>query len=217
MLILLIWVTWRTPIVAPCLVAITAVNAVRMNTREKGATVLRLKLFKAQNNMMAHADGVARTYNLVRDSLIRVDETSRMATLAGEVNYFKNAVTAHTLDSQLFVPTCTTFLVGAIICTAPLLTHWMGFTIGLYLGTISATKDFGAEAERLFGALIQVQLSVSALLKVGHAMQQHRPSAPSPPRSNAGGPALPTPASVAAICRHKVRLGARSQLSLASS
>ena len=56
MLIILMWSAARTPVLAPFLAIPPLVTLLRMRWRERDATRLRLKLFKAQNNMMAHAE-----------------------------------------------------------------------------------------------------------------------------------------------------------------
>ena len=49
---------------------------------------------------------------------------------------------------------------------APWIIDKLGMTAGVFLAVLQATTQMGHEVEVLFSALLQVQLSISALLKI---------------------------------------------------
>ena len=94
----------------------------------------------------------------------------KMTNLVDDVNYYANAVLAHTTNARQIVPAATVCLVGAVMAFAPFLVNQMTASAGLFLALLSSVQRLGKEAERLFSNLIQVQLSLSSLLKISMYM-----------------------------------------------
>ena len=141
-----------------------------MYGQRKVATNLRLKVFRAQNRMLAHAEDVSKNFLLIRDYQRRPEMSSRMQRLVDDVNYFSNAVWAHTTRSQLIVPLLSVYTVGGLMGGAPWIIDKFDMTAGVFLAVLQATTQMGHEVEVLFSALLQVQLSISALLKIYSVM-----------------------------------------------
>ena len=142
----------------------------RMMSQEKVATTLRLKMFRAQNRMLAHADDVSKNYLLIRDYQRRPEMSARMSRLVDDVNYFQNAVTSHKTTQQLAVPLFSVCTAAALMCFAPWIADEFQMSAGVFLAVLTATQSMGTEAEQLFSALLQTQLSISALLKIYSVM-----------------------------------------------
>ena len=120
--------------------------------------------------MLAHADDVTANLSLVRDYQRRPVMARTMSSLVDDVNYFANAVTAHTVNSRLVVPATAMLMHLLVMGTSPLVMAWSGTSAGVLLAALTAMQTMGRESEKLFDALIQLQLSVSALLRVSHCM-----------------------------------------------
>jgi ABC-type multidrug transport system fused ATPase/permease subunit len=116
--------------------------------------------------VLAHADDVTKNYLLIRDYQRRPEMSSRMQKLVDDVNYFSNAVWAHTTRSQLAVPLFGICMAGGLMALAPYIVDELNMSSGVFLAVLAATQQMGVEAEALFSALLQIQLSISALLKI---------------------------------------------------
>ena len=80
--------------------------------------------------------------------------------------YFANAVLAHTTRMTLAVPLVSVCIAGGLMAAAPWILLKFDMSAGVFLAVLTATQQMGAEADALFNALLQIQLSISALLKV---------------------------------------------------
>ena len=167
---LIVWTASRVPASAPVMIIPLAICFYRLYRAERTALILRLKYFKAQGNMLALAEDVISNLNLVRDYQRRPIMAKRMQTRVDDVNYFANAVSAHTTAAKVVVPATTMCMVGAMIAFAPWLVGAMGVSAGFFIAVLNALQTIGQEAEDLFSALIHVQLSLSALLKISMYM-----------------------------------------------
>lgn len=104
---------------------------------------LRLKYFKAQGHMLAHADDVIANLSLVRDYQRRPVMAKRMSSLVDDVNYFANAVTAHTVHSKLVVPATSMFMYWLVMAVSPLVMLWSGTSAGVLLAALNAMQTMG--------------------------------------------------------------------------
>lgn len=186
---ILFFTSFRAPLALPLQLALPLFALWRMASREATATVLRLKYFRAQNRMLDHANDVTRNYATVRDSNLKPAMANRLDRIVADVNYFLNAIAAHTSRSMLALPLLTACTVGAMMACTPYVTlpealiaeeattgaeaaispvGWRAFhmTAGTFLATLNATTQMGTEVEAFFDALNQIQLSLSALLRV---------------------------------------------------
>ena len=75
-----------------------------------------------------------------------------------------------TTRSQLAVPLFSVCIAGGIMILAPWIVDEFNMSSGVFLAVLSATQQMGTEAENLFSALLQIQLSISALLKIYSVM-----------------------------------------------
>ena len=138
----------------------------------RGAAIkLRLKYFKAQGHMLSHADDVIDNLSLVRDYQRRPIMAKRMTSLVDDVNYFSNAVQAYTIQSKLIVPASAMIMYWLVMAASPAVMAYGGVSAGRLLAALNAMQTMGKESEKLFDALINIQLSVSALLRVAHCMK----------------------------------------------
>ena len=128
----------------------------------RGSSPLSLSLFP----VLAHADDVSKNFLLIRDYQRRPYMSERMSKLVDDVNYFQNAVTSHKTRQQLAVPLFSVCTAGALMCFAPWIADEFGMSAGVFLAVLTATQNMGHEAETLFAALLQIQLAISALLKI---------------------------------------------------
>jgi len=169
LLLLLLWALSTSALVFPPLIFVLVVMVLRMRARERSATLLRLKSFKTYDMLMMHAENVTSNFGLVRDYARRTAEALRMDALITDVNYFGNAVHAHSIAATQMVSVISTFFVAALMATSPWLvgdgSHGR-LTIGTFLASLSAVKSMGSEAEALFDSIMRIQLSVSSLLKI---------------------------------------------------
>jgi ABC-type multidrug transport system fused ATPase/permease subunit len=167
---LLLWSANSFPALLPLMLMLPCVMLIRLVLVERTAVRLRLKYFKAQGHMLDHADDVISNLSLVRDFQRRPIMARRMQSLVDDVNYFFNAVAAHTARSQQVIPAVSTCMYGLVMALAPLMIHWGGISTGVLLAALTAMTEMGKLSENLFSALIQMQLAVSALLKVSMYM-----------------------------------------------
>ena len=76
-LILLIWTIFSSPLTFPIMLLLPVVLVLRMIAQEADGTSLRLKLFRAQDLVVAQADDVARNLPLIRDYQTRPAQAKR--------------------------------------------------------------------------------------------------------------------------------------------
>jgi ABC-type multidrug transport system fused ATPase/permease subunit len=184
---ILFFTSFRAPLALPLQLALPVFAFWRMTSREATATVLRLKYFRAQNRILDHANDVTKNYATVRDSNLKPAMANRLDKIVADVNYFLNAIAAHTSRSVLALPLLTACTVGAMMAGTPYVTmpeavlaeadnaeaaaaaaakQTFHMTAGTFLATLNATTQMGTEVEHFFDALNQIQLSLSALLRV---------------------------------------------------
>ena len=119
--------------------------------------------------MLAHAEDVITNLSLVRDYQRRPVMARRMQVLVDDVNYFANAVAANKRDAECRANRHQVHRWG-IIAAAPWLVGQLRLSAGFFIAVLNAVQTVGREAEELFEALIEAQLSISSLLKVSLAM-----------------------------------------------
>ena len=88
--------------------------------------------------------------------------------VVGETNFFANAVWDHTTRSALVVPTLATVCAGVLISASPWVLSTGHVSLGEVLAALQAVDAMGAEGAQLFETLVEIQLAVSALLKITH-------------------------------------------------
>ena len=138
----------------------------RMYTHEATATTLRLKYFKALNQMLDLAADVANHYPLIRDSRLKPLTAQTLNRIIGNVNYLRNAITAHLTRAQLALPVASAWSVGAMMVVAPYAMDVLKMTPGTFLATLAATSSMGTQLQIFFAALSDMQLSIASLLQV---------------------------------------------------
>ena len=138
---ILLFTAYNTPHALPLQLALPVFMLHRMYYREELATVLRLKYFRAQNRMLSHAEAVSHNFSLIRDYHLRPVMGKKMGAIVDDVNYFANAVGAHTAQSQLALPLASALLAGALMACAPYILPYLHMTSGLFLATLAATQQ----------------------------------------------------------------------------
>mmetsp|Transcript_36218 Transcript_36218/g.72015 ORF Transcript_36218/g.72015 Transcript_36218/m.72015 type:complete len:832 (-) Transcript_36218:455-2950(-) len=173
---ILLFTAATTPYALPLQLGLPIFMLHRMYTREPSATMLRLRAFRAQNRMLGHADDVTKNYQTIRDSNLKPVMATRMENIIVDLNYFTNAITAHTARSKLALPVASACIAGLMMAVAPFVIANIGLSSGNFLATLAATTQMGTELEKFFEALGHIQLSISALLKVFGFLNQETDS-----------------------------------------
>ena len=117
--IIALWASFQSGWFAPLFIVLPVVMLIRMQLSWGTSTVIRLKLFKMQNNMVAHAEECIRNYSLIRDYSRRPLMAIRLQSIVDDVNYFTNASWQHRLRNQLLLPVLSSLLVAILMATAP--------------------------------------------------------------------------------------------------
>ena len=90
--------------------------------------------------MLGHADDVIANLSLVRDYQRRPVMAKRMSSLVDDVNYFANAVQAHTTHSRLVVPAASMMMYWLVMAASPLVMVWSGTSAGTLLAALNAMQ-----------------------------------------------------------------------------
>ena len=165
-IVLLLWSLTVSWMAFPLMLTLPLILIARVYTHEGHSTSLRLKLFKVQDLVVAHADDVARNFGLIRDYHRRPLQAKRLEKVVEEANFFSNAVWDFDTRSALVAPTLATFFAGLLVMASPFLVSDELFTLGEVLAALQAVTVMGEECANSFGILVQIQDSISALIKV---------------------------------------------------
>ncbi len=166
-IILLVWALSVSPVTLPVMLLLPSVLVVRIYTQEKTSTELRLKWFKVQDLVIAHADDMTRNFELIRDYQRRPLQAKRLERVVKEANFFSNAVWEFDTRSALMAPTLATLFAGVLVIISPYIVGAGGYlTLGEVLAALQAVTSMGDECELLFQFLVQIQHAISALLRI---------------------------------------------------
>jgi len=115
---------------------------------------------------VSHAEECINHFEIIRDYNRRPVMATRLRRIAEDVNYFSNAIWQHALRSQLMIPALASLIVAVLMGAAPFLIEHYGYTAGQFLAALTAMESVALEAVSLHDSLLDMQLSLSALLKV---------------------------------------------------
>ena len=168
--VLLAWSLTVSPLAIPLMCLLPTLLILRVYNQEAVSTKLRLKLFKVQDSVVAHAEDVARNFQMIRDYQRRPLQAQRLERVVQEANFFSNAVWDFDTRTSLLAPTVSVFLAGMLILASPYLIVRGHFSLGEVLVALQAVQSMGDECTILFMSLVKVQHAISALLKVTHLL-----------------------------------------------